>query len=202
MYGSGGGGQSASVVGMTISGYGAPDKTLVLPSGTLPGDQLIAVFTQLTSDGTWTVPTGFTYIQDYRAGSGGEMRNLYWTGLAGSVGSPLTFSLDNGRNTQGVLVAVRGGLVGPSPIWSGGTGPANDVDVQMPNSPAQFVVVHNWDGMPGPGLPGTPPASFDPLAGPTGIMVGGLLPGPGGLWTGLNSGSGYAHSLAFDVVPT
>lgn len=194
--GSGGGG-SASVVGATLSAYGPNSKTLVLPTGTLPGDQLIAVFTQLTSDGTWTPPTGFTYIQDYRTVPLGEMRNLYFTGIAGSVAADLTFDLSNERNIQGALIAVRGGTVGPTPIWTGGDGSVANLAIVMPDVATQFCVVHNWEGLP----KGTPPGAWTDICPQTGIMAVGLLPGAGGTWTAINADSGYAHSLAFDVIP-
>jgi hypothetical protein len=191
--GSGGGG-FASIVGATLSSYAEGSKTLELPVGTLPGDQLVAVFFQNTSDGTWTPPAGFTYGADLKSNPPIN-RILYWTGIAGSVGDPLTFELSNERAIQGVLVAIRDGLVGDA-FWTTGDY-VTDQTLAMPGLALQFAVQTNWDGMPH----GTPPASWSDVATASGVSAVGTLTGTSAVWTGINDNVDPALGIAFGIIP-
>lgn len=183
-------GTFTSVVGATQSAYGAAtSRTLGLPVGATTGDQLVAVLGEFgaSSFGTWTVPSGWTQLAETIQGQ------IRVRAYVAPEGSGLTFTLAPSSSWQGIVVAVRGGVVAAPEVTSLLTG---SLTFGLPGGSPQFAIAQNWDGLPH----GDEPPEWSDLVTPTGIMaVGTVTAGTAGaFWKAINeSDTVPAQALAF-----
>lgn len=92
--------------------------TIDKPSGTVSGDLLFA-FVGIRRNTTWTVPAGWTELQDQKCTTVGTASVVAWKTAGGSEGSNYTFTPAASDPMGGFILRITGDVANPASINSG-----------------------------------------------------------------------------------